>query len=263
MKYFLAILIVLSIKTLGQNEDSTISLEQVSIKSNSKFLVLNSYFRSWIIEDEKLVDYIDGESYFLYPKKDYKKKENIKSYILNYRNFFSPEENLSKKNISISFKNNYYGYWKIPKFNILEGRKNLYKKELDNNSFSIYNENDSLVGNYFNGNDIDSITININYSLKKDMNVSLLRKEHWNMAGKPIYILLKQNESFFKTNRIIYTEIFVLDYNKNNTDNKKNIKSIDFNSSIYQYNYWEEYLKIYPLPKEVSDGLKNLKERGN
>lgn len=263
MKYFLAILIVLSIKTLGQNKDSIISLESVTIKNNSKFLVLKSYFRSWIIENEKLVDYIDGESFFLYPKKDYRKQENIKSYILNYRNFFNQEENLNQKNISISFKSNYYGDWKIPKYNVFENRKTLHREEILKNQFNIYNHSDSLVGSYIYGDDIDSLKSEINYTFKKNINVNLKRFEKWDKNEVPISIVLKQKEKFLKNKKEIFTEIFILKSNYNYLENKKYYKNIDFNISKYQNQYWDDYLIKFPLPKEISEKLKLLKERGN
>ena len=71
MKY-LSLLFLLFSSTLFCQKDDIINLNEVNIQNKTKYILLKSYFRSWIVKNDSLTDFVDGEAYYLYPKEEFK-----------------------------------------------------------------------------------------------------------------------------------------------------------------------------------------------
>ncbi|MBO6212414.1 hypothetical protein [Algoriella sp.] len=242
--------------TLFAQDDDSISLEEVNIKNKSKYITLKSYFRSWIIKNDTLTDYVDGEAIYLYPKEEFKNKLNVKKNVLQYRNFYDPNKELNKKIIQISFMNDYYGYWNIPEYRTYKTVK------ITDNSYDILNRSDSVIGNYYTGNEIDSLQTSSNYSYKKNIKVAFTKKEKWYKNKLPLSFSFIQNETLLDDKKKIVTEIFISKPTTSlNFGDLKKYKLINFNKSKYHEEYWTNYLRDYPLSLEFQEKLKHLKLR--
>ena len=258
MKY-LSLLFLLFSSTLFCQKDDIINLNEVNIQNKTKYILLKSYFRSWIVKNDSLTDFVDGEAYYLYPKEEFKDKLKVKRYVLQYRNFYNPEIKGNNKKTQVSIMNDYYGFWNIPSCN----RHEKYKKvEISKDNFDIYNSRDSIIGKYYQGIENDSINFVLNFSRKKNIKISLSNLGKWDKKGIPQSFTLIQNEDLFGSKKEIVTEIFITKELLSDFDNgRKKYNSINFNTSNYYNNYWGNYLIGYPLPLEIVNKLDLLIEQ--
>ena len=261
------------------------NLETVVIiqnKTKAKYTV-KAFFRSWQLLNGKLIKYGDGIIDYHVPYADVKNNfaTGVKSYKLSYRTFKGDSLKQKLKQIKVPTLSGYLGVAYIPKNDILKRNNESYEiRSKTENLSEIYETNRKVSFVKYNSENIPTeIFVNSNQENDEVMKGPFrkvygkwIEIEKWTGNGNtrhPTYIFYsgittvldnKRNQNYIETVK----EIFIQD-DINTDDTVPNIykSSIEEDKSFYKTNYWDEYLKIYPLPSKIQHQLIKVNENKN
>lgn len=258
-------------------------LKEVEIvaRTSKKYYTLKGYFRSWQLINGKLIKYGDGivDYHIPYAAAVNDFNTGVKSYIKAFRTFKGDSTAQILKMVKAPPLDGYLNVTRIPKNDILKRDLRHNTKYLNENTSEIFKDDKKigyvifdksnipvLISTATNQDDVEEI----NYFGKITAKFSDVEK--WVGEGDtrhPVYIFsnIKTNGKLEKDGKInqieTITEIFIEDkiiYN----DKKPDKYSIIYrDKSFYNFNYWDELLLKYPLPKEIQTQLTKVNENKN
>jgi hypothetical protein len=262
-----------------------IQLPSVSItpSTQKKYFTLKGYFRSWKLENGKLVKYADGLVDYLVPyaiAKNY--NEGIEKYFTNYRSFNADSIKQKSRIISVSMYDGYLNT-SIYKRDLLK-RTNIgyYELKPTEGKMSIIFEEGKNVGYVFFDDENNILETNVAENFEGDEALKIL---FWKISGKSKEIERWTGSGIYRHQNYVFTnrktmvktdvkgkfnavetvsEIFIDDdvvYDDKKPE--KFTKHLDGDRSFYNLNYWDERLLKYPLPSEIKAQLIRVSENKN
>lgn len=260
-------------------------LEPVVIvkKHAKKHFTIKAYIRSWQLVNNKLVRYGDAIMEYNIP---YKKTNNdvntgIKNYAINYRTSKIDSVKQKSRIISISSFDSFLDYY-LPRRDLLERGWKQYKTEHRNDSILNIYENGKEIGYFINHKKNNTTEISVSENFEGNESIKML---FWKFSGsyknfekwkgnddtKHLSYLFSNEKKMIESKsegkyHAVETinEIFIDDEIIYNDKKPKKYKTIiDKDRSFYNFEYWNDELKKHPLPKNIFEQLKYLKENEN
>ncbi|REC62958.1 hypothetical protein DRF65_06900 [Chryseobacterium pennae] len=256
--------------------DKVHDIEPVVISGNKKgdYFVLHGYFRSWKVINNELVKYNDGLISYYIP---YSSKKTIETNIENYRTL--KKDNYKDKVKGIISLGDGYLYYKIPKndkANIYDNNKYFKLEKLNDSTSILYskNKNDVFIKRgkilYDKNHLIKEVQKNISFEKDEAFKVLLWKAtgqfynlEKWEGEGNSrhvSYVFDRQKSLVKDSIEETINEIFIDNVNFNNvTVPQKTNTKVDKDKSYYDTLFWNENIKIHPLPLNIQNQIENLK----
>ncbi|ADV48223.1 hypothetical protein Celal_0896 [Cellulophaga algicola DSM 14237] len=271
-----------SLVYLKRNEMIQLDPVTVSARKLSKYFTVKAYFRSWKLENGKLIRYGDGLVSYRLPYADVRDNYStgVKSNFSAYRTFNADAVKQKSRIIRIEFLgDDYLNVSRIPKNDLLKSRLYYEVDSIKDGYGAIYNEGKRIGFANFDENNVAQ-EINVHRAFEGEDSEKIV---FWEISGKstmiekwtgvgearhPNYLFNNYKKAVKAKDKFSYietvTEIFIDDAIIDGDQRPENSKKdIDGDRSFYTTNYWEELLMKYPLPSEITSQLIEVNENKN